>query len=414
LFTLTQSGFTPIEEFDFPNRYFRIWTYYKGHRQLILRAPHFKSIQEPTFPTRVDILFKDVHALKLPTDMQGLSVSIADARTADRITHEIALPEYGDQTIYLVRGSDFTGYVISGSATATEDDGDDSAPSALMPYVRTTFYLGPHGESEAPTPPSARKGRRRVDRRRHRLATSSSRVGGDTGAHRTDLYDIAKLTAGARRLDERGASTDEVLTYLRQAGASPIASMNVLHEMAGISVSEAKSIVWNSTTWADKKADQETFIADAEKVLSDLDRTALQIGSSDSDHLRISVLGRQASTDGLDLSVLECHVDVRAGGSRAEFSGWFPAQSFGKLRDDFATLDRSFSPGSVEFEPGHEASIKFTVRVGTTGPVEISGVAIDGLGSGNEQKLQFDFTVGDSLRAILSSARAVADTYPSP
>src|SRR5439155_1185523 len=54
---------TPIEGIELPDRIFSIWTYYKGHGQLILRAPHFVSIQEQSFSTRVDILFKDVHSL---------------------------------------------------------------------------------------------------------------------------------------------------------------------------------------------------------------------------------------------------------------------------------------------------------------------------------------------------------------
>ena len=139
MFTRTQADLTAIDGIDFPNRYFRIWTYYKGHRQLILRAPHFKSIQEPTFPTRVDVLFKNVHALKLPTNMLGLSVSIAHADMADQIAREIALPLYGDQNIYLVHGSDYAGYVVAGTVVMVEDNGDDDAPSPLMPYVRTVI-----------------------------------------------------------------------------------------------------------------------------------------------------------------------------------------------------------------------------------------------------------------------------------
>ena len=89
---------------------------------------------------------------------------------------------------------------------------------------------------------------------------------------RTDLYDIETLMAGARRLEADGASTEDLLAYLRESGASPIASMAVLHQMTGITVSEAKGIVWASQTWADKRADQDSFIADAEKVVNDAGR----------------------------------------------------------------------------------------------------------------------------------------------
>jgi hypothetical protein len=88
LFRKGRTELTSVPEIELPNRTFTIWTYYKGHSQLILRAPHF--IDGQSFPTRVDVLFKNVHSVKLPTrDMRGLSVSIADAAAADRIAREI-------------------------------------------------------------------------------------------------------------------------------------------------------------------------------------------------------------------------------------------------------------------------------------------------------------------------------------
>lgn len=273
MFQLKQSAFAPIEQIDFPNRWFEIWTYYKGHGQLILRSPRFRSVYEPTFPTRVDVLFKNVHGLKLPADVHGLTVSIADPTTADRIAGEIDSRVHLDQTVFLVSGSHYSGYVLAGSVTMTEDEGDDSAPSALMPYVRTVLELDPIGRSKPSIATSARRGRRRVDRTRHHPQASRSRLGGHSSSHRTDVYDIEKLTVGARRLGERGATIDEVLTYLRQSGASPIASVQVLREMTCMAVSEAKSIVWNSQTWADRRVGQENFIAAAEKVRNDAHQT---------------------------------------------------------------------------------------------------------------------------------------------
>lgn len=77
------------------------------------------------------------------------------------------------------------------------------------------------------------------------------------------------------------------------------------------------------------------------------------------------------------------------------------------------TLDTVFAPGSVEFDPGYKRSIVFVIAVAKTGPIEISGVAIDGLGSGWEQKLTFRFTVADSVRSALGKASGVADAFPS-
>jgi len=60
-----------MKEITFPDRYFAIWTYYKGHKQLVLRAPHFTSVSEPTFATRIDVLFKDVQSISCPLTCVG-------------------------------------------------------------------------------------------------------------------------------------------------------------------------------------------------------------------------------------------------------------------------------------------------------------------------------------------------------
>jgi hypothetical protein len=65
-------------------------------------------------------------------------------------------------------------------------------------------------------------------------------------------YDIPALDAIAREVERRGGTTDEVLASLRDAGASPIASMQVLCEIRGISVGDAKRVVWSSPIWSDR------------------------------------------------------------------------------------------------------------------------------------------------------------------
>jgi hypothetical protein len=124
---------TERTELDFPKRIFNIWTYYKGHKQLVLRSPHFTSIHEDTFPSRVDVLFKNVHALRLPTRMEGLSVRIADPDLAGRITREAGEPPDGDHRVFVLQGRVFSGYVIASVMVTSEDDGDDSGPSPLLP-----------------------------------------------------------------------------------------------------------------------------------------------------------------------------------------------------------------------------------------------------------------------------------------
>ena len=67
------------------------------------------------------------------------------------------------------------------------------------------------------------------------------------------MYDFSRLNGISRDLVLRGASTDEVLQALRDAGASPVASMKVLRNTTGVGLAEAKVIVWSSNVWADQR-----------------------------------------------------------------------------------------------------------------------------------------------------------------
>ena len=75
-------------------------------------------------------------------------------------------------------------------------------------------------------------------------------------------YDWAALGAVAGEVEGGGGTTDEVFDSLRQAGASPLASMKVLHDLRGIRLGEAKRIVWGSPIWADHLPAQERLEAD--------------------------------------------------------------------------------------------------------------------------------------------------------
>ena len=54
-------------------RGFQMWLYEVGHSQLLLR-----SVKDDAHSTRVDILFKSVDSLHLPTNMVGLTISRRD------------------------------------------------------------------------------------------------------------------------------------------------------------------------------------------------------------------------------------------------------------------------------------------------------------------------------------------------
>jgi hypothetical protein len=75
-------------------------------------------------------------------------------------------------------------------------------------------------------------------------------------------YDFVALGAIAGEAERRGGTTDEMLALLREAGASPVASMKVLSDLRGIEVGEAKQIVWGSPVWVDLRLAQERLEAD--------------------------------------------------------------------------------------------------------------------------------------------------------
>lgn len=114
--------------------------YFKGHSQLLLRAPRHSGPLATAYPTRVDILFKGVQFVKLPTTMRGLSISLADARAAATIENEMGRrPQPGD-SIFLVRGTDFSGYVVAAAVFFSEDDDESSyAASPLTQDFEVTF-----------------------------------------------------------------------------------------------------------------------------------------------------------------------------------------------------------------------------------------------------------------------------------
>lgn len=100
-------------------RTFQIWLYSASHTQLLLRSTKSKEL-----PTRVDVLFKDVAALALPTLFDGLSISEATADEARNLNMPLGNKEIDGRKVLLVRGSNFLGYVVAGYLYWHEDEGD--------------------------------------------------------------------------------------------------------------------------------------------------------------------------------------------------------------------------------------------------------------------------------------------------
>ena len=112
------------------NRKFQIATFRWSHGQLLLR-----SAKSTDTPTRLDILFKDVRAFELRTDLSGLSIAEGDP---GELTGKPAKPlntmEHGHK-IYILKSQDWVGYIVGDGVFWHEDQGEIGQPSIYMPDV---------------------------------------------------------------------------------------------------------------------------------------------------------------------------------------------------------------------------------------------------------------------------------------
>lgn len=111
----------------FPYRVFQVWSYTVGMGRLLLRSP-----KSPSAETRVDVLFQNVKALKLPTRLEGLSVRSPGDEELRSIEDDAGFLADENTRIFVVEGTNYTGYVVAGVVVAQEDTGEYSDPSALM------------------------------------------------------------------------------------------------------------------------------------------------------------------------------------------------------------------------------------------------------------------------------------------
>lgn len=111
----------------FPYRVFQVWSYTVGMGRLLLRSPKSSGAT-----TRVDVLFQNVKALKLPTRLEGLSVRSPGDEELQSIEDDAGFLVDENTRIFVVEGTNYTGYVVAGVVVAQEDTGDYSDPSALM------------------------------------------------------------------------------------------------------------------------------------------------------------------------------------------------------------------------------------------------------------------------------------------
>ena len=108
-----------VQLIDFP-RPFQVWLYAVGHGQLLLR-----SNRSDEFTTRVDMLLNNVAAMHLPTVFDDLSLAEASADEARGLNIQLGALPVGDRKVFLIRGSNFVGYIVAGAVAWHEDEGHD-------------------------------------------------------------------------------------------------------------------------------------------------------------------------------------------------------------------------------------------------------------------------------------------------
>ena len=116
------------DNFSQPDRIFQLWSYTVSMSRLVLR-----STKTPTFASRIDVLFQGVRAIKLPTHLNGLVISIPGADDADRISAETGFLPDEHKTFYLLNGAHYSGYVVAAVMATCEDAGEYNEPSKLWP-----------------------------------------------------------------------------------------------------------------------------------------------------------------------------------------------------------------------------------------------------------------------------------------
>jgi hypothetical protein len=108
------------------DREFQVWAYSVGMARLLLR-----STKSDTFATRVDVLFQNVKALKLPTSLDGLLVAEAGADETALILSETGILPSDETKFFRVWAGTFEGYVVAGVCVVAEDEGEYFEPSPL-------------------------------------------------------------------------------------------------------------------------------------------------------------------------------------------------------------------------------------------------------------------------------------------
>lgn len=109
-------------------RSFSVWRYVIGHGQLLLRSPKTEELS-----TRVDVGFKDVDYIQLPTLMTTLAIRVGSLGDLPEDLRKVV--DLRDKHVYVLDASGVKGLVVAGNAAWREDDGEYYQPSTVLPSI---------------------------------------------------------------------------------------------------------------------------------------------------------------------------------------------------------------------------------------------------------------------------------------
>lgn len=109
----------------YPGRRFQLWHYTVSHASLVLR-----SNKGAEHGRRIEILFKMVRRMDLPTLMDDVEITVAAEDEVPAAARATGARAEGDElVVYRVAGRGFVGWVTAGAVFVAEDEGQYHAPS---------------------------------------------------------------------------------------------------------------------------------------------------------------------------------------------------------------------------------------------------------------------------------------------
>ena len=111
------------------SRSFVVFSYAMSHGLLLLRSRKMP----PATATRLDVLFQDVRALEIRCWFDGLTVEETDVNFLQEVrSNPVPLMEHGNK-VYALKSSGWVGFVVGGTVSFHEDQGELFEPSKLIP-----------------------------------------------------------------------------------------------------------------------------------------------------------------------------------------------------------------------------------------------------------------------------------------